>query len=278
MSSANWKRHWLTRERVQVQSERESDRPATESHEPAPAAQQEPASPPSGPAAPMPTQNLQNERMDSPMELGEQERRERKGARPSETPTSEISGRPVVKARPASPPMIVPMAEGSGTVVLSAPVSSSKDEMTVGGLYVIDGIDVVATLVPEEDVWQFEATEACTTETQMQDREQESIAVVDYEDPSTTEAIEAYDARTGERLDSEEVRKGRAKEVRELDEFEVKMEVDESEMRVTPCKKIWSKWVETRKDPNSPAKRCRLCATEVNTGESSLTRLRQPHL
>ena len=82
------------------------------------------------------------------MELGAQERRERKGARPSETPTSEISGRPVVKARPASPPMIVPMAEGSGTVVLSAPVSSSKDEMTIGGLYVIDGIDVVATLVP----------------------------------------------------------------------------------------------------------------------------------
>ena len=33
-----------------------------------------------------------------------------------------------------------------------------------------------------------------TTETQMQDREQESIAVVDYEDPSATEAIEAYEA------------------------------------------------------------------------------------
>ena len=30
----------------------------------------------------------------------------------------------------------------------------------------------------------------------------------------------------------------------------------------------WSKWVETRKDPNSPAVQCRLCATEVNTGES----------
>ena len=44
----------------------------------------------------------------------------------------------------------------------------------------------------------------------------------DYEDPATTEAIEAYDARTGEKLDSEEVRKGRAREVRELDEFEVK--------------------------------------------------------
>ena len=85
-------------------------------------------------------------------------------------------------------------------------------------------------------MWQFEATETCTTETQMQDREQESIAVVDYEDPSATEAIEAY-ARTSERLDSEEVRKGRAKEVRELDEFEVKMEVDESEMRSTPTRK-----------------------------------------
>ena len=112
--------------------------------------------------------------------------------------------------------------------------------MTIGGFYVIDGIDVVVTLVPEEDVWQFEATETCTTETQMQDREQESTAVVDYEDPSATEAIEAYDARTGEKLDSEEVPKGRAKEVRDLDEFEVKMEVDESEIRLTLGKKIWS--------------------------------------
>ena len=46
------------------------------------------------------------------------------------------------------------------------------------------------------------------------------------------------------------------------------MEVDESEMRLTPGKKIRSKWVETRKDPNSSATRCRLCATEGNTGES----------
>ena len=64
--------------------------PATESKEPATAAQQEPASSSPGLAAPMPTQDLQNEQMDSPMELGPQERRERKGARPSETPTSEI--------------------------------------------------------------------------------------------------------------------------------------------------------------------------------------------
>ena len=112
--------------------------------------------------------------------------------------------------------MIVPTAEGSGTVILSTPASSSKDEMTIGGLYVIDRIDVVATLAPEEDVWQFEAPETCTTETQMQDGEQESIAVVHCEDPAAPEAIEAYDARTGEKLDSEEVRKGRAKEIQEL--------------------------------------------------------------
>ena len=31
-----------------------------------------------------------------------------------------------------------------------------------------------------QDVWQFEATETCTTETLMQDGEQESIAAVDY--------------------------------------------------------------------------------------------------
>ena len=43
--------------------------PATESQKSAPAVQQEPASSSSGPAAPMPTQNLQNEQMDSPMEL-----------------------------------------------------------------------------------------------------------------------------------------------------------------------------------------------------------------
>ena len=120
------------------------------------------------------------------MEMGAQERRERKGARPNETVPSEISERPVVKARPASPPTIVPTAGGSGTIVLTASASSSKGEMMIGVLYVVDGIDVVATLVPEEDAWQFEATETCTTETQPRDREQELIAVVNYEDPSTS--------------------------------------------------------------------------------------------
>ena len=39
-------------------------------------------------------------------------------------------------------------------------------------------------------------------------------------------------------------------------------------MRLTLGKKIWSKRVETREHPNSSAIRCRLCATEVNMGES----------
>ena len=98
------------------------------------------------------------------MEMEEQERRERKGARPSETSPSEISERPRVKAKPASPPTIVPAAEGSGTIVVSAGASSSKDEVMPGGLHVTGGIDVVATLVPEDDVWQSEAAETSTTE------------------------------------------------------------------------------------------------------------------
>ena len=119
----DWKKHWPTMKQILLK--RQFDQSLT--------------LPPSPTA--MPTQNFQNEQMDSLMELGAQERIERKGVRPSETPTSVISGRPVVKARPASPPMIVLMVEGSGTVVFSALVSSSKDEMTMSGLYVIDWID-----------------------------------------------------------------------------------------------------------------------------------------
>ena len=155
--------------------------------------------------------------------------------------------------------MIVPMAESSGTVVLTAPVSSSKDEMTMVACTLTDGIDVVATLVPESQKRTYESSrqQKRAQPRPMQDREHELIAVVDHEDPNTTEAIEAYDARTGERLDSEEVRQGRTKEVRKLDELEVKMEVDESVMRLAPCKNIRLKCVETRNDPNCPAIRCR---------------------
>ena len=65
-AACDWKRHWPMRE--QILSKSQLDRTLIESQESAPAAQQEPASSSSGPAAPMPTQNLQNEQMDSPMD------------------------------------------------------------------------------------------------------------------------------------------------------------------------------------------------------------------
>ena len=137
--------------------------PATEAQQPAPAAQLEPASSSSGPAVPMPTKP-------SERAVGFTDG---DGSTRTQRAQGSAAKRDVVKPRPASPPTIVPTAEGSG-----------KDEMMTGGLYVIDGIDVATTLVPEED-----------------------IAVVNNEDPSATEAIEAHDARAGEKLDSEEVRK-----------------------------------------------------------------------
>ena len=118
--------------------------------------------------------------------------------------------------------MILPTAEGSGTVVLSAPASSSKDEMTIGDLYVIDGIDAVATLVPEEDVWHFEITE--TMHIRGPDAEQRPRINCGC-GPWGSQRDRShwgYESRTGEKLDLEEVRKGRANEVRELDELEVK--------------------------------------------------------
>ena len=60
-------------------------------------------SPSSSPTAPMqePTQNIQNEQMDSPMEMGAQEYKEQSGVRLNETLSSEMSKRPVVKAKSA---------------------------------------------------------------------------------------------------------------------------------------------------------------------------------
>ena len=49
----------------------------------------------------------------------------------------------------------------------------------------------------------------------------------------------------GEKLDSKEMRKRKAKEVQEFGEFEVKVKVVESEIRLRPGKKGWPKWVET---------------------------------
>ena len=72
--------------------------------------------PPFSPTAPMqePTQNIQNEQMDSPMEMGAQEHREQRGVRLNETLSSEMSKRPVVKAKPAHSPTIAPIMESFG--------------------------------------------------------------------------------------------------------------------------------------------------------------------
>ena len=46
----------------------------------------------------------------------------------------------------------------------------------------------------------------------------------------------------GEEIDSKEMLKRKAKEVQEFGEFEVKTKVDKTEARMTPRKKVWSKW------------------------------------
>ena len=182
--------------------------------------QQEPtSSPSSSPPAPMqePTQNIQNEQMDSPMEMGAQEHREQRGVRLNETLSSEMSKRPVVKAKPAHSPTIAQMMESLGLIVLLDPAPFSKDETTIVSLHAIDGIDVVAALVPQEDVLADRRHENVRERDSVQDGEQESV-----EDPSVSKTINAYEARTGEKLDSEELLKRKAKEVEEFDEFEVK--------------------------------------------------------
>ena len=164
--------------------------------------QQEPSpSSSSRPTAPMqePTQNIQNEQMDSPMEMGAQEHREQRRVRLNETLSSEMSKRPGGESKVSTS---INDRANDGMIVLLDPVPSSKDEMTTGSLYAIDGIDVVTALVPEEDVWQFEVTKTCAREIQFQDGEQESIAIVNREDPSVSKTINVCETRTGEKLDS----------------------------------------------------------------------------
>ena len=157
-----------------------------------------------------------------------------------------------MKAKSAHPSMIAPMMERLGSTVLLDPAPSCKDEATTGSLHAINGVDVATVLLPEEDVWQFEVTKTCERGIQFQDGEQESLAIVNREDPSVLKTINVCEARTGQKLDSDEMRKRKAKEVQEFDEFKVKLKVAKSETRITPRKKVWSKWVETRKDPNKP--------------------------
>ena len=67
-------------------------------------------------------------------------------------------------------------------------------------------------------MWQFEVTKTCARKIQFQDGEQQSVAIVNREDPSVSKPINVCETRTGEKLDSEEMRKRKAKEVQELDE------------------------------------------------------------
>ena len=48
-------------------------------------------------------------------------------------------------------------------------------------------------------------------EIQFQDGEQESVAIVDREDPSVSKTINVFETRTGEKLDSKEMRKKKPK-------------------------------------------------------------------
>ena len=66
---------------------------------------------------------------------------------------------------------------------------------------------------------------------------EESVANVSREDPSVSKTINVCETRTGEKLDSKEMRKRKAKEVQEFDGFEVKTKVVKSETRMTPGKK-----------------------------------------
>ena len=130
-----------------------------------------------------------------------------------------------MKAKPAHPSMIASMMERLGSTVLLDPAPFSKDETTTGSLHAIDGINVVTALVPEEDVRQFEVTKTRVRKIQFQDGEQESVAIVDREDRSVSKTINVCETRTGEKLDSKEMRKRKAKDVQEFDGFEVKMKV-----------------------------------------------------
>ena len=69
------------------------------------------------------------------------------------------------------------------------------------------------------------------------------------------------------------MRKRKAEEVQEFDEFEVNLKVVMSEARMTPGDKVWSKWVETRKEPNKPwYESSRLSPREGSTQSKSRTK------
>ena len=119
--------------------------------------------------------------------MGAQEHREQRKVRLNVTLSSEMSKRPVVKGKSAHPSMIAPMMESLGLTVLLDPASFSKDETTTSSSHAIDGIDVVTA--------QFEVTRTRARKIQFQDGQQESVAIVDREDPSASKTINVCEAR-----------------------------------------------------------------------------------
>ena len=76
----------------------------------------------------------------------------------------------------------------------------------------------MTALVPEEDVWQFEVMKTCARMITVSGTENKNpVSNVDLEDPSVSKTITVFEARMGEKLDSKEMRKRKAKEVQELD-------------------------------------------------------------
>ena len=77
-------------------------------------------------------------------------------------------------------------------------------------------------------MWQFKVTKTRAREIQFQDGEQESLAIVNREDLTVSEAINVCATKTGEKFDPKEMKR-KAKEVQEFDAFEVKVKVVKSE-------------------------------------------------
>ena len=163
--------------------------------------QQEPSSSPfSSPTAMQDsTQNIQNELMDSQTEMGAQEHKEQKKVRLNETLSSEMSKRPVVKAKSAHPSMIAPMMGRLGSTVFLESAPSSKDETAV------------CTRLTEWTLWQLLRMCDSSRWRKRQDGEQESVAIVIRQDPSVSKTINVHQAKTGEKLDSEESGTGKPK-------------------------------------------------------------------
>ena len=155
IAEQDWTRHWPMKRRVREFLERKSDRSLS----------------PSLSLSSQPLRHSRSQRLHHRVLLcrcphkalrtssqirqwrwGAQERRDRKGERGQAKRHRVKSPRETSGKSKGS---VTTNDRADGGIVLSAAASFRKDEMMKGGLYVIDGIDVVATLVSEEDAWHI---------------------------------------------------------------------------------------------------------------------------